>query len=117
MMESESSLVVSRRVYIENTPRRMAGMTRNLLTIGIDNQENMIRLLEQLQEQAEASRRAGYLGIVNLCQSMENCVLKIGGQIDKPRLETAISTLMEACRVIARHVEIITGMAGPAGTN
>ena len=116
MMENESSLVVSRKLYIEKTPHRTVGMTHSLLAMRIDNQGNMDRLLKQLREQAEAGRRAGYEGIANLCQSMENCVLRIGGQIEKPRLETAISTLMEACQVIARHAEIITGKAIPAGT-
>jgi len=116
-METESSLVDSRKVYIEKTPHRTAGITRSLLAIRIDNQGNTDRLLRQLREQAEASRRAGYEGIVHLCQSMENCVLRIGDQIEKPRLETVISTLMEACRVITRHAEIITGTARPAGTN
>jgi hypothetical protein len=116
-METESSLVVSRKLYIEKTPHRTVGMTHSLLAMRFDIQGNMDRLLKELREQAEAGRHAGYEGIVNLCQSMENCVLRIDGQVEKPLLETAISTLMEACRVIARHVEIITGMAGPAGTN
>ena len=116
-METESSLVVSRILYIDKTLHRTAGMTHNLMAMRTDNQGNMDRLLRQLREQAEAGRRAGYEGIVRLCQSMENCVLRIGDQIEKPLLETVISTLMEACRVIARHAEIITGMARPAGTN
>jgi hypothetical protein len=117
MMENESSLVVSRKLYIEKTPLRTVGMTHSLLAMRFDIQGNMDRLLRQLREQAEAGRRAGYEGIVSLCQTMENCVLRIGGQIEKPRLETVIATLMEACRVIARHAEIITGTARPAGTN
>jgi chemotaxis protein histidine kinase CheA len=116
-MENESSLVVSRKLYIEKTPHRTACMTSSLLAIWFDNQGNTDRLLRQLRGQAEAGRRAGFESIVSLCQSMENCVLKIGDQIEKPQLETAISTLVEACRVIARHAEIITGMARPADTN
>ncbi len=117
MMENESNLVVSRKMYIEKTPHRTVGMTHSLLAMRFDKQGNMDRLLRQLREQAEAGRLAGYEGIVSLCQSMENCVLKIGGQVEKPLLETAISTLMEACRVITRHAEIITGMVRPTGTN
>jgi hypothetical protein len=117
MMENESSLVVSRKLYIKKTPHRMAGINHSLLAMRFGIQGNMDRLLRQLREQAEAGRRAGYEGIVCLCQTMENCVLRMGGEIEKPRLETAISTLMEACRVIARHAETITGTARPAGTN
>ena len=116
-MENESSLVVSRKLYIEKTPHRTAGMTHSLLAMRSDKQGNMDQLLGQLREQSEAGRRAGYEGIVSLCRTMENCVLRIGDQIEKPLLEMAISTLMEACRVIARHAEIITGSARPADTN
>ncbi|MGA2798810.1 MAG: hypothetical protein ABSE63_14610 [Thermoguttaceae bacterium] len=116
-METESGLVVSRKLYIEKTPHLTAGMARSLLAMRFDIQGNIDRLLKELREQAEAGRQAGYEGIGSLCQSMENCVLKIGPQVEKSLLETAISILMEACRVIERHVEMISGMAIPAGTN
>ncbi|MGD0383959.1 MAG: hypothetical protein ABSA77_10580 [Thermoguttaceae bacterium] len=111
MMEGESNFVISRKLYIEKTPHRTAGMIRSLLAMRFYDKENIDRLLLQLREQAEAGRRAGYEGIVCLCQSMENCIMRIGSQIEKPRLDTVISTLMEACQVISRHAEIITSMA------
>jgi hypothetical protein len=112
MMEHESSLVVSRKMYLEKTPHRAAGIIRDVSAMQLDL-GNFDRLLRQLREQAEAGRRAGYEGIVHLCQSMENCITRITGNFDNPRLETVISTLKEACQVMLRHAEITAASFRP----
>ncbi len=109
-MEVESSLAVTRKLYVEKTPYRTAGIIRELLAMRFDDHGSRDLLLSQLREQAEAGRQAGYEGIVRLCQSMENCIARIGDVIENSRLETVISTLMEACRAISRHAEINTCM-------
>jgi len=110
-MEYESNFVISLQLYIEETRQRMADMICNLLATQYDCPAQTDCLLQQLRMQTEASRRAGYECIVQLCQSMEDCLIRIGSHIDKQRLETAISTLMEACEAISRHADLITGIS------
>ena len=60
---------------------------------------------------ARGSTGAGCKGIVRLCRSMENCIGGIGRKTGTARLKAAVSTLAEACQVIAMHAKIASGIS------
>jgi len=111
MMEGKSNLIVSRKLYVEETLERMAAMIRSLSAMQDDCQGQMDPLLRQLREQAEASHRVNYESIVRLCQSMEDCLAKINSHIGKPQSEAAISALIDSCQLISEHAHAIAGLA------
>lgn len=94
-MEGESDLVVSRKLYLEETPHRISGIIHDLLAMQDDCEWQMDHLLRLLREQAEASRRADYQSILRLCQSMEDCQL-ISEHADT--IAGIAGESMEACR-------------------
>jgi chemotaxis protein histidine kinase CheA len=109
-MEGDSNPVGSRKLYVAGTRQRAADMIHGLLSLRDDCQGQLDHLLQQLHEQTEASCSNGFDNVARLCQSMEDCLARINGHIEKPQLETAISALKEACQLISEHAETIAGL-------
>lgn len=110
-MEGESNPVISRNAYIEKTRHRLSALIHGLLEMQDGVLVQRDDLIRHLCEQEEASRWTGYESIECLCQSMQYCLTKISGGIEKPKRELAISTLLEACRIIVCHADTIAEMA------
>jgi hypothetical protein len=111
MMAGDSNLVGSRKLYVAKARQRAADMVRSLLSMQDDCQGQKDLLLQQLQEQTEASRSNGFDSVAGLCQSMEDCLARIDSY-EKLQSEAAISALIESCQVISEHAETISGFAG-----
>jgi len=110
-MEGDSNLFGSRKLYVAGTRQRAAGMVRSLMSMQDDCKGQKDHLLQQLQEQTEASRSNGFDSVASLCQSMEDCLARIDSY-EKLQSEAAISALIESCQVISEHAETISGFAG-----
>jgi chemotaxis protein histidine kinase CheA len=109
-MEDEPKLVVARETYVEETPHRAADMVRSLMAMHDDYQLNTDRFRHQLHEQAQASRNAKFDSIVRLCHTMEECLDRMDNHLGKSQLDVAVSSLIEACKIIAQHADTVAGV-------
>ena len=111
IMEGDTNSLESRASYIADTLQRTDSMIRCLLSMYDDCQSQMGQLTRQLHEQTEASRSNGFGSIARLCRSMEACLAKIEGA-EKLQSDPAVSALIESCRLISEHAEILSTIPG-----
>jgi len=88
--------------YASDTEFRMKQVAAELLAIEHARVRSAANLYDQLAQQEEASRWAGFIGISRLCRQMQDC-LKKAQEGGLSQLRVAARTLPGVCRAIEVH--------------
>jgi hypothetical protein len=111
-MTSESDSPVLDNGYPAATRRRMGTVIRELVAIQQAGGGDITRVLSRLDEQQKASRNAGYLPILRLCQTLAD-YLRLKAHLaeapgrQRPQSPSIAAILLDVCRVIQLHADAV----------
>jgi len=77
-----------------------------LLDIRPDNAADLDQLLNEVRQQEQASRGAGFDHVARICRSMANCLEGVLHG-DQPGTIAVLDTLLDVCRAVENHADAI----------
>ena len=113
-MAIQCELTSGLRQYAKETERRMQVLNDQMQTLVMSQTACTETLWRELNNQADASRRAGFVGISRLCQQMQVCFQEV--QENRPeRLPAEANAMMKVCRAIRSHALAVDTPHGCGG--
>jgi len=114
-MPAARNTTISPHAYLRDTRRRMRRAIGELLSAQQQGGD-LGGVLRRLRQQADASRSAGHLPILQLCETLEYYLLVRGyaralGAGEQPGTQPLATTLLGVCRVIQLHAEAVAKTA------
>jgi hypothetical protein len=105
-VRTDSDVGALAKQYARRTRQRMALAISELLVMQRAGMGDTCRLSRWMEEQEEASQAAGFAGMARLCGTVSECLagLRRGEQ---PVLVPLFGTLLEVCRTVELHAEIV----------
>jgi hypothetical protein len=115
-MPVETNPAISKNRYLRQTRQRMRRAIGQIVALERDGGGDLGGVLRQLREQAGASRSAGYLPILRLCEALEYYLVVRGyaralGADERPGAQPLATTLLSVCRVIQLHADAVAKTA------
>jgi len=115
LMPAERDTTISPNAYLRDTRRRMRRAIGELVSAQ-DHGGELGGVLRRLRQQADASRSAGHLPILRLCETLEYYLVMRGyaralGAGERPGTQPLATTLLGVCRVIQLHADAVAKTA------
>lgn len=111
-MAMEGDAVSTPMVYVRSTQQRMARAIDDLTATGRSGRRDLSGPIERLRIQQAASRRAGCVPIVHLCQAVDDCLALESqaaiGRSGEPRSDLRVAALLlDACWTIRLYADAV----------